>query len=122
MPTIEITSDPLTPSRRLKIATKVTQWLVDQGANREHVVVRFIATEPMSYFAGGLPLTRYDEVGDTPYTTATWANVVCRVHPDRDTAFRSELMATLKSSLGADNHLVVRFCDTTPNEMRYSGR
>jgi hypothetical protein len=122
MPTVEITAPPLTPSARLRAAMRITRWLGDHGAIVSHVVVRFAAAEPMSYFAGGVPTTRYADDAEKPARTAAWASVVCHVHPARDRAYRAALAREIREALGvteAGGHFVCRFSDTDPSDVVY---
>ncbi|MFD9903754.1 hypothetical protein [Streptomyces sp. NPDC059063] len=121
MPTVDVTSTPLTPSARLKAALRLTRWLATHGSNAAHVVVSFRTAEPMTYFAGGMPLTTYAE-GAAEDKRARWASVVCHVHPDRDHAYRAELAEEIRAALGLDadaTHLMVRFEATRPDRVAY---
>ncbi|GGY11737.1 hypothetical protein [Streptomyces minutiscleroticus] len=121
MPTVEVTSDPLTPSARLRTALRLTRWLTARGSATAHVVVSFRAAEPMAYFAGGVPLTTWQD-GTDDSSRPRWASVVCRVHPDRDRAYRAALADEVRQALGLDRddaHLTVRFEPTEPGRMYY---
>jgi hypothetical protein len=126
LPTIEVSSTPLTPSARLRAAVRLTRWLAAHGSRAAHVVVTFRTVEPMAYFCGGVPLTTYadgataDGTGES--ATVRWASVVCRVHPDRDHAYRAELAEEIREALGLDGdgaHLTVRFEPTQPERVFY---
>ncbi|GAA3168894.1 MULTISPECIES: hypothetical protein [Streptomyces] len=121
MPTIDVTSTPLTPSARLKAALRLTRWLAAHGSNAAHVVVSFRTAEPMAYFAGGMPLTTYEgDKGENRH--AGWASVVCHTHPDRDQVYRTELAEEIRDALGLDAdtaHLMVRFEPTQPDRVSY---
>ncbi|MFF7361715.1 hypothetical protein [Streptomyces sp. NPDC008125] len=123
MPTIEVTSTPLTASARLKSALRLTRWLAAHGSDAAHVVVVFRTAEPMTYFAGGMPLTRYgDETGAGEDRRAHWASVVCHVHPGRDHPYLSELAQEIRESLGLAErspHCLVRFEPTHPDRVFY---
>lgn len=121
MPTIEVTSNPLTPSARLKAALRLTRWMAAHGSRAAHVVVSFRTAEPMAYFAGGMPLTAYED-GDGQESRASWASVVCHIHPDRDPAYCDELALEIAQALGVertDGHLTVRFEPTRPDRVFY---
>lgn len=119
MPTVEVNSTPLTPSARLKAALRLTRWMAAHGSNAAHVVVSFRTDEPMTYFAGGMPQTTYqDDASQGRH--ARWASVVCHVHPDRDHAYRAELAEEIREALGLDAdtaHLMVRFEPTRPDRV-----
>ena len=121
MPTVDVTSTPLTPSARLRAALRLTRWMAAHGSNAAHVVVSFRTAEPMEYFAGGMPLTTYeDDTGQDRH--ARWASVVCHIHPDRDHAYRAELAEEIGQALGLDAdtaHLTVRFQPTQPDRVFY---
>ncbi|MFI6807472.1 hypothetical protein ACIBO6_20990 [Streptomyces luteogriseus] len=121
MPTVDVTSTPLTPSARLRAALRLTRWMAAHGSNAAHVVVSFRTAEPMEYFAGGMPLTTYEH--DTePGKHARWASVVCHVHPDRDHAYRAGLAEEIGQALGLGTdsaHLTVRFQPTQPDRVFY---
>ncbi|MEU1941244.1 hypothetical protein ACFW95_34585 [Streptomyces sp. NPDC059474] len=119
MPTVDVTSTPLTPSARLKAALRLTRWLAVHGSNPAHVVVSFRTAEPMAYFAGGMPLTTYPD-GNSEEKQARWASVVCHIHPDRDHAYRAELAGEVREALGLapeTAHLMVRFEPTQPDRV-----
>ncbi|ATL26060.1 hypothetical protein [Streptomyces formicae] len=121
MPTVEVTSTPLTPSTRLKAAIRLTRWLAAHGSDPAHAVVSFRAAEPMTYFAGGMPLTKFED-GTGEDRRARWASVVCHIHPERDHTYRAELAEEIKEALGlaADTaHLMVRFEATQPDRVLY---
>ncbi|MEU6970763.1 hypothetical protein AB0A71_24085 [Kitasatospora aureofaciens] len=121
MPTVHVTSTPLTPSARLKAALRLTRWLTAHGSNAAHVVVTFHITEPMAYFAGGMPQTSYGE-SEGAAGHARWASVVCHVHPDRDHAYLTELAQEIRAALGLDAdsaHCLVRFEPTQPDRVFY---
>ncbi|MEU7581650.1 hypothetical protein AB0B50_29080 [Streptomyces sp. NPDC041068] len=121
MPTVDVTSTPLTPSARLKAALRLTRWLAAHGSDPAHAVVSFRTAEPMTYFAGGMPLTKYED-GTGEDRHARWASVVCHIHPDRDHTYRAELAEEIRESLGlaADTaHLMVRFEATQPDRVLY---
>ncbi|MDO0929399.1 hypothetical protein QQY24_29795 [Streptomyces sp. TG1A-8] len=121
LPTVEVTSNPLTPSARLRAALRLTRWMTAHGSNAAHVVVSFHAAEPMAYFAGGMPLTTYED-GTGQDRRARWASVVCHVHPDRDHDYRTELAHEIGEALGLDPdgaHLTVRFQPTQPDRVFY---
>ncbi|WP_431776782.1 hypothetical protein [Streptomyces cucumeris] len=121
MPTVDVTSSPLTPSARLKATLRLTRWLAAHGSDAAHVVVSFRTAEPMAYFAGGVPLTKYED-GTDEGRQARWASVVCHVHPDRDHTYRSELAGEIREALGLDAvsaHLMVRFEPTHPDRVFY---
>ncbi|MGW7074717.1 hypothetical protein [Streptomyces sp. NPDC054866] len=121
MPTIDVTSTPLTPSARLKAALRLTRWMAAHGSDAAHVVVTFRTAEPMTYFAGGVPLTPYGD-GTDEDKRARWASVVCHIHPDRDPAYRAELAEEIREALGLDAgtaHLMVRLEPTQPDRVFY---
>ncbi|MEU2711961.1 hypothetical protein [Streptomyces sp. NPDC007205] len=121
MPTVDVTSTPLTPSARLRAALRLTRWLAAHGSNAAHVVVSFRAAEPMAYFCGGMPLTTYDDAGDADQQTR-WASVVCHIHPDRDPTYRAELAREIREALALSpdsGHLMVRFEPTPPDRVFY---
>ncbi|WP_338776432.1 hypothetical protein [Streptomyces sp. DG1A-41] len=121
MPTVDVTSTPLTPSARLRAALRLTRWMAAHGSNAAHVVVSFRTSEPMEYFAGGMPLTTYEH-GTEPGKHARWASVVCHVHPDRDHAYRAGLAEEIGQALGLGTdtaHLTVRFQPTQPDRVFY---
>ncbi|MFE0683821.1 hypothetical protein ACFW17_23805 [Streptomyces sp. NPDC058961] len=121
MPTVEVTSNPLTPSTRLRAAMRLTRWMAAHGSKAAHVVVSFRTAEPMAYFAGGMPLTTYEQ-GNDQSQKASWAHVVCHIHPDRDHAYRDELALEIAEALKvdlADAHLMVRFEPTRPDRVFY---
>ncbi|GAB1333078.1 hypothetical protein [Streptomyces sennicomposti] len=121
MPTVEVTSNPLTPSTRLRAALRLTRFMAARGSDPAHVVVCFRTAEPMAYFAGGMPLTTYED--DTgPEQAARWASVVCHVHPDRDHDYRARLAEEIAQALGVDpdaRHLTVHFRPTRPDHVFY---
>ena len=121
MPTVDVTSTPLTPSARLRAALRLTRWMAAHGSNAAHVVVSFRTAEPMEYFSGGMPLTTYeDDTGQDRH--ARWASVVCHIHPDRDHSYRAELAEEIGQALGLDadtDHLTVRFQPTQPDRVFY---
>ncbi|WP_416963201.1 hypothetical protein [Streptomyces sp. Agncl-13] len=121
MPTVDVTSTPLTPSARLKVALRLTRWMAAHGSDAAHVVVSFRTAEPMAYFAGGMPLTTYkDDTSQDGH--AGWASVVCHVHPGRDHTYRAELAEEVRATLGLDAdaaHLMVRFEPTRPDRVFY---
>jgi hypothetical protein len=121
LPTLEVTSTPLTPSARLKAALRLTRWLSNHGADPVHAVVLFRTADPMTYFAGGVPLTRYqDDNAEAESRQARWAHVVCHAHPDRDHTYRSELAEQVRQTLGlAEGHCLVRFESTEPERVFY---
>ncbi|WP_369174877.1 hypothetical protein AB5J49_46350 [Streptomyces sp. R28] len=121
MPTVDVTSTPLTPSARLKAALRLTRWMAAHGSNAAHVVVSFRTAEPMAYFAGSMPLTNYED-GTSEDKQARWASVVCHIHPDRDHTYRAELAEQVREALGLDTeraHLMVRFEPTQPDRVFY---
>ncbi|GAA1925713.1 hypothetical protein GCM10009837_58840 [Streptomyces durmitorensis] len=121
MPTVDVSSTPLTPSARLRAALRLTRWMAAHGSAAAHVVVSFRTAEPMAYFAGGMPLTAYGDGMDED-RRARWASVVCHVHPDRDHAYRAELAEEVREALGLDAdtaHLTVRFEPTQPDRVFY---
>ncbi|WP_369363781.1 hypothetical protein AB5L52_11525 [Streptomyces sp. CG4] len=121
MPTIVVTSTPLTPSARLRAALRLTRWLAAHGSKAAHVVVSFRTAEPMAYFCGGVPLTSYAD-GTDEDGSARWASVACHIHPDRDHTYRAELAEEVGQALGLDEktaHLTVRFEPTQPDRVFY---
>lgn len=123
MPTIEVTSTPLTASARLRVALRLTRWLSDQGSAATHAVVTFRAAEPMSYFAGGVPLSAYEEGAEAAARQARWASVVCRIHPERDRAYMAALAREVRDALGLtgkSDHCVIRFEPTRPDRVLYA--
>lgn len=117
MPTIEVTSSPLTPSARLKTALRLTKWLTAHGSDPTHVAVQFQTAEPMTYFAGGIPLSRFDDE-HAAQRHAEWASVICHVHYLRDHSYRRSLAEEVRASLGiTDGHCVVRFEPTEPDRV-----
>jgi len=124
LPTIEVTSTPLTASTRVRVAIRLTRWLSDRGSHTAHAVVVFRAAEPMTYFAGGVPLSRYGEGDEGEAKRARWSSVVCRVHPDRNHAYISELAHEVREALGLtgeSDHCVIRFEPTRPDRVLYAG-
>ncbi|WP_405621701.1 hypothetical protein [Streptomyces sp. NBC_00076] len=121
MPTVDVTSTPMTPSARLKAALRLTRWMAAHGSAAAHVVVSFRTAEPMEYFAGGMPLTTYEnDTGQDKH--ARWASVVCHIHPDRDHAYRASMAEEIGQALGLDTdsaHLTVRFQPTQPDQVFY---
>lgn len=123
MPTIEVTSTPLTASARLRAALRLTRWLSDEGAVAAHAVVTFRAAEPMSYFAGGVPLSQYGQECQAEARRAHWASVVCRIHPERDRAYMAALAREVRDALGLtgqSDHCVIRFEPTRPDRVLYT--
>lgn len=123
MPTVEVTSNPLTASTRLKAALRLTRWLAAHGSHASHVVVAFRAAEPMTYFAGGMPLDMYGDGGSgREDKRAQWASIVCHIHPERDHAYMTELAQEVKEALGLtedSGHCLVRFEPTRPDLVFY---
>ncbi|WP_329172916.1 MULTISPECIES: hypothetical protein [unclassified Streptomyces] len=121
MPTVDVTSSPLTPSARLGAALRLTRWLAAHGSDPAHVVVSFRTAEPMAYYSGGVPLTAYQDVAGEE-RRARWAYVVCHVHPDRDHRYLAGLAEEVRQTLGLDAetaHLMVRFEPTRPDQVFY---
>lgn len=119
MPTVQVMSSPLTASARLKAALRLTKWFCAHGSDPAHVVVLFQTAAPMTYFAGGVPLTRFDDE-DGEQRCAQWASVVCHVHHERDHAYRADLAEEVRASVGlADGHCLVRFEPTDPERVFY---
>lgn len=121
MPTIDVSSTPLTPSARLKAALRLTRWMAARGSQAAHVVITFRTPEPMAYFSGGVPLTSYGD-GTAESGCARWASVVCHIHPDRDHVYRAELAEEIRRALGLEGegaHLTIRFEPTQPDRVFY---
>lgn len=122
MPTLDVTSNPLTASTRLKVAGRMTRWFAAQGSEPSHVIVHFHTESPMSYFAGGAPLSRYsDEKSQSDARLASWASVACHIHVDRDHTYMSELAREIRDALGIPDagHCLVRFLPTLPSQVFY---
>jgi hypothetical protein len=124
LPTIDVTSAPLTPSTRLRAAIRLTRWLDERGSQAAHVVVVFRTADPMTYFVGGLPLSTYRE-GDSEQDSqgARWASVVCHIHPARDHAYMLDLAEEVREALGIagdSGHCLVRFEPTRPDRVFYT--
>jgi hypothetical protein len=125
MPTIEVTSPPLTASTRLRVATRLTDWLAAHGARADHVVVVYRPAEPMTYFAGGSPLSMYQEQDNQPKGAgrARWASVICHIHPNRDRAYQQALADEIRSALGlaeVPGHCLVRCQPFAPERTFYA--
>ncbi|MGL6234650.1 MAG: hypothetical protein ACRC20_04840 [Segniliparus sp.] len=121
MPTVEVTSSPLTPSARLKAAVRLTRWLADNGSDPAHVVVMFKSTDPMAYFVGGAPLTSYQDA-NAEAKQARWAYVVCHIHPGRGKAYCARLAEEAREALGMGGgagNCLVRFEPTEPERVFY---
>ncbi|OLR92679.1 hypothetical protein BJP25_21885 [Actinokineospora bangkokensis] len=114
-----MTSPPLTPSARLRAAVRLTRWFAARGSDPAHVVVQFRPAEPMACFAGGVPLSRFEDAAGEQ-RAAAWALAVCHVHRDRGPDYLAGLAEEVRAALGVvDGHCVVR-CEPTDPERVFS--
>jgi hypothetical protein len=116
MPTITITSTPLTVPRRRAVAVRLTRWLRDRGVTPAHVIVHFTDHRPDTVFSGGLPV----ELITRTAAGLPYASVVCRIGPDRDAAFRAGLAEQIAAALEVRDPsalLYIEFRPTGPDHV-----
>ncbi|GGK73795.1 hypothetical protein [Mangrovihabitans endophyticus] len=97
MPTITIRTDPIAPGRRRAIAVRLTRWLSTRGhVEPAHVLVNFEEPSPQSTYTGGLPVEAFPR----RQGSLRHAVVTCRIGPDRDERFRTDLAHEVADALG----------------------
>lgn len=121
MPTITLTTSPLSASTKRLIATRLTRWFAAAGVAPAHVVLRFADAPPGTLFSGGIPV----ELIPQGESELQHASVVVQLGPQRDDAFRDALGAEIVGALDLrpdTPFLYVEFRTTSPGDVRIARR